>query len=168
MTDASVRISLTMGEIEINGTEEFVAKYDDHLAELLERLKDVPVEEIVGKWAKNGADSGGDGGGGGEEEDDGGDGDLPEFGELLAQLPKDASGTDQILLAGFYAERQGSEETFATADASKLLVGQGIKLSNPTQSLNNNQSAKRVFKIGKKWKIGKPGLEHLKSLGVTI
>lgn len=166
MTDASVRISLTMGEIEITGTEEFVAKYDDYLSQLLERLKDVPVEKIVGKWAKNGADSGGDGGGGREDGDD--DGDLPEFGELLAQLPKGASGTDQILLAGFYAERQGSEGTFATVDASKLLVGQGIKLSNPTQSLNNNQSAKRVFKVGKKWKIGKPGLEHLKSLGVTI
>lgn len=157
MAEARVRISLGAGELEIHGSEDFVAKYDDVVDELLAKLRAVPVESIAANVTNSNGSSGGDGGG-----------ELPPFGEVLHQLPNDASGTDQILLAGMYAQRDSADSTFATAEASKLLIEQGVKLSNPTQSLNNNQSAKRVFKVGKRWKIAKPGEDHLKSMGIKV
>lgn len=163
MTDASIRISLTAGEVEIRGSEDFVAKYDDVLDELLSKFRDAPVTTVIAQPGLPNASSVGGGGGSGA-----GNKELPAFGEALNALPKDASGTDQILLAGFYAQLKSADSTFATADASKLLVEQGLKLSNPTQSLNNNQSAKRVFKVGKKWKIAKAGEDHLKALGIDL
>lgn len=161
MAEASVRISLSAGELEIRGSEDFVAKYDGVVDELLDKLRDVPVTSVATNVT---APNGSSGGGGGATNG----GELPPFGEMLHRLPSDATGTDRILLAGLYAQRDSADSTFATAEANKMLIEQGIKLSNPTQSLNNAQSAKRVFKVGKRWKVAKPGEDHLKSMGAKV
>lgn len=160
MTEASVRISLSAGELEIRGSEDFIAKFDV-IDELLEKFRDVPVASVTTNVTNPNGSSGGGSGATGS-------GELPPFGEVLHQLPSDATGTDKIVLAGLYAQRDSTDSTFATAEASKMLIEQGIKLSNPTQSLNNAQSAKRVFKVGKRWKVSKSGEDHLKSIGVKV
>lgn len=96
-------------------------------------------------------------------------GELPPFGELLNELPKEARDTDRILLAGLYAQRQSGDGTFTTGDANTLLVEQGTKLSNASQAMKGNADSKRAFRVGKRnWKIGKPGEEHLASLGMRF
>jgi hypothetical protein len=45
-----------------------------------------------------------------------------------------------------------------------MLIEQGIKLSNPSQSMADNLKAKRVFKVGKNWKISKSGEDYLRTL----
>ncbi len=92
-----------------------------------------------------------------------GAGTAKEFGEAIHSLPKGSSGTDQILVAGYYAAAGSADGTFATSEANSLLVEQGIKLSNPSQSLKNGLAAKRVFKVGKRFKLSKTGEDSIRS-----
>jgi hypothetical protein len=161
--EARLRVSLSTGEVEIEGTEAFVAQYDAAIQEILQRLAEAPVaipaarsdsaqtgeavaSPAVPAQSTDAAPA------------------LPEFGEALHRLPKGTSGTDQILIAGYYAASRNADRTFATGDASKLLIEQGIKLPNPSQSLKNNMDAKKVFKTGKHFKLSREGNDRVSYL----
>jgi hypothetical protein len=152
--EARVRISLGTGDLEVEGTEGFVGQYDDAIQTLIERLKEQPAPLPTG--------GGGDAGGSARARSV----DIAgrEFGEVLHALPSNASGSDQMLVAGWYVQRATGDSTFSTSAANQLLLGQGIKLSNPSQSLKNAIAAKRVFKVGKGYKVSKTGEEYLKTL----
>lgn len=163
--DARLRISLSAGEFEVEGSAEFVQGYDDLVRQILEKLPDSAlrtvelVKQTAGDAQAHPEDVSGKASG---------DDVLPEFGEAIHRLPRDASGTDQILVAAFYASKRSPESLFATVDASKLLVDQGIKLSNPSQSLKNNLVGKKVFKSGKHFKLSREGIDKVRSLlGLT-
>jgi hypothetical protein len=156
-TDVRLRISLSTGEFEIEGPEAFITQYDPVVQEILKRLTGSTAFEpppVVNPETSTPTGT----------TTEGASGTLPEFGEALHRLPKGTTGTDQILVAGYYASHHNSERTFATADASKLLIGQGIKLANPSQSLKNNMERKQVFKTGRKFKLSREGLEHVGQL----
>lgn len=152
MATSRIRVSLSAREIEVEGSEEFIAKYEETLDEMLQLLR-------AGKGV-GGASSGGSGGGAGAA---GGGGSEPpgEFGEVLHGLSSSATDTDKILLAGSFAQAASSDDTFTTGQANKLLLDQGIKVSNASQCLKNNLKAKRVFKVGNKYRVSKQGAEHL-------
>jgi len=147
-----VRVSLVAGELEVEGDEEFVAKYDGDLKDMLRRLKEQAVPRPTGGATAAGSSHRTDGAG-----------NAKEFGEAIHSLPKGSSGTDQILVAGYYAAAGSADGTFATSEANSLLVEQGIKLSNPSQSLKNGLAAKRVFKVGKRFKLSKTGEDSIRS-----
>ena len=150
------------GEFEVEGPEAFIAKYEETARQLLTRLYSSESSDFTPPPPADGADEGG--AGQSKNSATGGNGSWPEFGEAIHRLPKGSTGTDQILLAGQYAAMGHSDQTFATGEASQLLVGQGIKLSNPSQSMKNNLTAKRVFKAGKGYKISRDGSERINQL----
>lgn len=149
-SEARVRLCLQTGEFEVEGSEAFVGKYQSVIDALTQKIREEgPAAPIAAPQTL---------GGGGTPNTE-----LGEFPEALHSL-KAPSGTDQILVAGKFAAAKSSDGTFATSDASALLIEQGVKLSNPAQSMTNNLKAKRVFKVGKNWKISKTGEDHLKGL----
>jgi len=154
--EARVRISLGSGDLEVEGTEEFVAQYDDAIQAMIGRLKEQPVQAAAGAAAPAFAPAAH----GAAAPDIAG----REFGEVLHALSTNASGSDQMLVAGWYVQLGSADATFSTGAANQLLLGQGIKLSNPSQSLKNAIAAKRVFKVGKGYKVSKSGEEYLKTL----
>ncbi|TYK52390.1 hypothetical protein [Actinomadura decatromicini] len=159
-SDARLRISLASGEFEVEGSEAFIAQYKDTVRQMLEKLPESMLQSFVS--ADNSIQTGAN-----VASDDQGtraEAELPEFGEAIHRLPRGASGTDQILIAGFYVSKRSANSTFSTADANKLLIDQGIKISNPSQSLKNNLAAKRVFKDGKAYKLSREGIEKVSSL----
>lgn len=158
-----IHINLSSGELDIRGSEEFVSQYADYIEDLLQRLRTEPIpaatpvppapaspDQALTEAGKAGQPSSG----------------LEPFGEALHSIAS-KSGTDQILLAGYYASQASSDGTFATAEANKLLIEQGIKLSNASQSLKNVLAAKRVFKVGSRYKVARSGIDFLKSMGVA-
>lgn len=155
---ARIRVSLATGELEVEGTEAFVSQYEETIAALLERLRTDGQAAPVSGPRETGASSP-------APTAPAAGGDEP-FGEVLHLLTS-KSGTDQSLLAGYYAAKASPDGSFSTAEASRLLVEQGVKLSNPSQSLKNNLNAKRAFKVGSRYKVSKVGLDHLKTLGVV-
>ena len=149
--EARVRISLQAGEFEVEGSEAFVRQYDSTIQSLLERLRNSPAPKRSegGGAARNasGADASGS---------------PDDFPEALHGMTS-KSGTDQILVAGYFASMNAADGTFATGEANKLLVEQGIKLPNPSQSVKNNLQAKRVFKVGNRYKVSKTGSDYLRT-----
>lgn len=153
---ARIRISLSAGELEVEGAEEFVAQYDEAINTLISRLEDQPIQsptpvEAAAAGASPGAAQAAPTG-------------QREFGEVLHSLPSNATGTDRILVAGWYAQTASADNTFSTGEANQLLLGQGIKLSNASQALKGAISAKRVFKVGSRYRVSRTGEEHLRSL----
>lgn len=155
---ARVRISLSAGDLEVEGTEDFVRQYADSIRTLIDRLEELPIPiqgtaargEAVGTPAPSAPTASA--------------AEQREFGEVLHSLPNSASGQDRMLLAGSYAQLASADNTFSTGEANQLLLGQGVKLSNPSQALKNAIASKRVFKVGKRYRVAKTGEEHLKSL----
>ena len=151
-----VRISLSAGDFEVEGSEEFVAQYGDAIQTLIDRLEKQPIQALGP--APEGAVGSTAAGVSAPPVEHG------EFGEVLHALPAKASGSDRILLAGLHVQRGSEDTTFSTGEANELLLGQGVKLSNPSQALKNAIKAKRVFRVGSRYRVSKTGEEHLKSL----
>ena len=156
MTDR-IRINLAAGELEIAGSEEFVERYRKPIDWMLDRLMSEGSSASAGTGERSPAPKAGSGP---QRIDVKG----AEFGEALHQLPADATGTDQILLAGLFGQTASENDTFSTAEANKLLIAQGIKLSNASQALKQNLMARRVFKHEGKYRVSKVGLEYLAKL----
>jgi hypothetical protein len=143
---------LASGELELEGDEEFIAKYEADLKDILRRLKEQSAPQPTSGAGAGKSTRGTDA-----------TGELREFGEAIHSLPRGSSGTDQILVAGYFAAARSADGTFATNEANSLLVEQGIKLSNPSQSLKNAVTAKRVFKVGKRFKLSKAGEDSIRT-----
>src|ERR1035437_5024120 len=147
-----IRISLTSAELEVEGPVEFVGKYSDAIGAMLGKLRDQPTPAPTRRGIGTPAEVPGSAGHAIGAE-------LGEFGEVLHALPRSVTGVDHVLVAGYYASQASPDKTFATGDANKLLIDQGIKLSNASQALKNNLAAKRVFKSGRGYKVSKTGEE---------
>lgn len=157
-TDARLRISLSTGEFEVEGPATFIAQYDQVARQLLARLHESPPDAFKSPDSGDGAAASQ------PTAAFNGNGTWPEFGEAIHKLPRNASGTDLILVAGYYASMTHADQTFATSEASKLLVEQSIKVANPSQSLKNNLGSKKVFKVGSRFKISREGIERINQL----
>ena len=91
------------------------------------------------------------------------------FGELLQRLPRTATDVDRMLIAGYCAQRDGSDNGFGTGDANRLLTEQGVKVGNPSQCVKQNLLAKRVFKHQGRYRVSQIGLDYLRQLlGVAL
>lgn len=165
--NVSIRINLNAREFEIKGTEEFISKYDEVIQTYLSIIQDANGEDIHNdQHANNGEQTT-------EKEDGQKDSqkngitrdDVPSsFGEYFHKLPKSAKDVDKMLLAGYYIQQTNESNTFSTNDASRLLIEQGVKLSNPSQSMKSNLSTKRVFKHQGRFKVSQTGIDYLKSI----
>ena len=147
----SIRVLLGTQELALEGSEEFLERFADPIAAMLERLE----REVRGSGALPPSAA---------VSDPGSVDDSADFGETLLLLPRSATGTDQILLAGQFAQANSEDDTFETREASQLLIEQGIQLSNPSQAIKNNLKAKRLFKRGGKFRVSREGNDHLRSL----
>lgn len=157
---ARVRIVTASGELEISGDASVLAKYDPDIRKLLDQLTSgVPIQGASRAGAAAGT-------GNGVARPAGGTAGGPlgmdmDFGELVHRLPKAATAVDKILLAGRYVQQSSAGQVFSTRDANQLLIDQGIKIANPSQSLTNALKAKRVFKTNGAYRVSQSGDQHL-------
>ncbi len=142
---ARIRISLAQRELEIEGSEGFVRSFGDRLERMLERLSSgEPVTVRTPEVRRSG---------------------LGGFGEFLHHLPGTATDVDRMLAAGFYVQEHSPDRTFATAEASRRLSEQGIKIGNPSQCVRQSQMAKRVFIVERgRYRVSQIGRQHLRQL----
>jgi hypothetical protein len=148
---AKLRINLAQREFEVEGSESFVKAYAERLDQLLARLTQ-PSE------MPSGAPPEGDG--------------LAEagtFGELIQRLPRAATDVDRMLIAGYFAQRNGADHGFGTGEANTLLTEHGAMVGNPSQCVKQNLLAKRVFKYEGRYRVSQIGLDYLRQLlGVAL
>jgi hypothetical protein len=146
---ARLRINLSQGEFEVEGSEAFVSGYVSRFETWLVRLDDAvatgkpPATLAAAPSVRPAAES---------------------FGELLQHLPRAASDVDRMLLAGYFAHLQSADRSFATGEASALLTEQGIKIGNPSQCVRQSLAAKRVFKHQGRYRVSQTGADHLRQM----
>jgi hypothetical protein len=144
---ARLRINLTEGEFEVEGSEQFVRGYAPRLEAWLDRLQASVEPATV-------ADAG----------------PVPppataqSFGELLQHLPRAATDVDRMLLAGHFAHLRSADRSFSTGEASALLTEQGVKVGNPSQCVRQSLVAKRVFKHQGRYRVSQTGIDHLRQM----
>ena len=149
----SIKIMVGAQELALEGPEEFLERFAGPIAAMLERLESeargssasLPSALVMGAAPHHDAADG-------------------DFGETLLLLPRSSTGTDQILLAGQFAQANSDGDTFETREASELLIEQGIQLSNPSQAIKNNLKAKRLFKRDGRYRVSREGRDYLQSL----
>jgi hypothetical protein len=147
-----LRVNLAQREFEVAGSEEFVRTYAERIEALLDRLAGDPVQPVASFPIEPvGRDPDGD--------------TLGEFGSFIQRLPGTATEVDTMLAAGFFAQNASSDDTFATAEANKRLLEQGIKLGNPSQCVRQSLVAKRVFLVARgRFRVSQHGRAHLRQL----
>lgn len=157
--DARVRVDPTTGELEVEGSEEFVREMVDRFRPALREpssRRKAHDPEHKGKAeekpkARNSKASQG----------------VPEnFGEYLHafELAKDQ---DRMLVAAHFVQVQSDDNSFKTAEANTQLTEHGIKVGNPSQAVKGNISSKYIFKIERgKYRVAKPGIARLEELKV--
>src|SRR4051812_13324997 len=105
VAEARARISLSARELEVEGSESFVERFNESFEPLIERLTQIAPAAPAAGAAPAAAGTSGTG--------------TPtaigvglEFGEVLHGLPKGATDTDRVLLAGYHAQTQSADFTF--------------------------------------------------------
>ena len=163
---AKFRFNFKNGEIEIEGSEDFVRDQISAIGSLVELWgsatderseEEADVESKSGSLASSAADRGG-----GK--------DIPDtFGEYMHSFRSGLSDVDTALVAARFVQSQSSTNDFKTLELNKALRDHGIKLLNPSRDLRRLASRKLIFqtrKVGKlKFvRVSQDGLQHLESL----
>jgi hypothetical protein len=156
-----LRINLSQGEFEVEGSEAFVERYAERIDALFAGLANghgnepapalpaaATAPRTVNASPSNGAAA-----------------TAPEhLGEWLEHMPRSATDVDRMLLAGYYAQVRSADQCFGTGEANALLTDQGIKVGNPSQCVKQNLVAKRVFKHHRRYRVSQTGLDQLRQL----
>lgn len=152
---ARLKLNLTQREIEIEGSEAFVAEWAARLPDLLGYLPEGgPIEAPVAASAPIEAPAPARSGQS-----------LGEFGEFIQLLPNVATEVDKILAAGLFVQRQSTDDAFSTGDASRHLTEHGIRVGNPSQCVRQSANAKRLFMVQRgRYRVSQQGLTYLRQL----
>ncbi|WNZ23480.1 hypothetical protein HJG54_11875 [Leptolyngbya sp. NK1-12] len=91
------------------------------------------------------------------------------FGEWLHRFKDDISDLEKALITAYYVQKQSSQNDFKTSEVNKSLLEHGIKLSNPSRSLQNLSKKKLFFQTRKDGKlkymrVSSDGVNHLQLL----
>jgi hypothetical protein len=160
METTKVRINLKTGEIEFEGSEQFVAEQLSKLTEIAELVGSLsgPPE---GNTELEGDDAVVDGAVELEqvehEEEAASQADktisVPKsFGEWLHNFKGELSDLDEALLTAYYVQTESSTNDFKTSEVNKALKDHGIKLTNPSETIRRLAVKKLLFqtrKVGK-------------------
>jgi hypothetical protein len=153
-----IRINLAQSEIEVEGTEDFIAGFRPQIDALLDRLPEAQVTTRPSQPAPAAAKPAPSPTTPAKLE-------LPPFGEYLHYLPASATEVDRMLAAGFYLQQLASDDSFATGDANKRLAEHGIKIGNASQCVRQSLAARRVFAVSRgRFRVAQQGRTYLKQL----
>jgi hypothetical protein len=151
-TQARIRINLSQGELEVEGSESFVERWADPLRTMLARLLEGGSSAPAASPAalpRNLTETS----------------PFGSFGEFIHHLPSDATEVDRMLAAGFWCQQNNPDRTFTTAEASRRLAEHGFRIGNPSQCVRQSIMAKRVFMVQKgRYRVSHHGKHYLRQL----
>jgi HPt (histidine-containing phosphotransfer) domain-containing protein len=159
---AKFKLNLKNGEVEIEGSEEFVERQIHGLESLLELIgasNQVMDEEPESQEQIEQAES----------RTSTSDGMPSTFGEWLHAFKSDINDLDKALVTARYVQHESSTNDFKTSEVNKSLKDHGIKLSNPSTSLKRLIQKKYLFQTRKNGKliymrVSVEGQNHLETL----
>jgi hypothetical protein len=150
-----IYVNLSSKEFEVEGSEQFVKEYYEKIESLMSTLPNItPPPQVHFETGRSQPPAG-----------------LSEakfpstFGEYFNYFPRNITDVDKILVAGYFSSSQSGDKTFSTGDARKLLTQQSIKLSNPSRSLQQNKTSKKIFSTpGGRFQVSQIGIDYINNL----
>jgi len=171
MEKTRVKINLNTGEIEFEGSEEFVQNQIDNLETVINIISSSTslVTENLEPNSFNAVNS--------EEPEENKTNDtcgaltVPDsFGEWMHKLRDNINDMEKALVTAYFVQNQSPKNDFKTLEVNKSLKDHGMKLSNPSHSLKQLESKKYLFQTRKDgpkirfMRVSQDGINHLKSL----
>lgn len=161
-TRTRLKINLSEGAFEVEGSEAFVERYVERIDALFAGLANgrgaaPALAEPSATGSSSAAAS--------PRSANGVATSVPShIGEWLEHMPRSATDVDRMLLAGYFAQLRSGDQSFGTGEANTLLTDQGIKVGNPSQCVKQNLVAKRVFKHQRRYRVSQTGIDQLRQL----
>ena len=164
---AKFKLNLKSGEIEVEGSESFVENQIRTLEKLVELMG---LNNSSGAGKTDSPDGKLDGEKIPPKAADAPDDKIPNiFGEWMHTFKTDINDLDKALITARFVQSQSSLNDFKTAEVNHALKEHGIKLSNPSATLNRLVAKKMMFqtrKVGvlKYVRVSADGQSHLDTL----
>lgn len=162
--NALFRVNVRNGEIEIQGSEEFIERQIQQLESTLETI--LQLFEVVEKEEElvEGVP---------EEEprepitaDKG----VPDsFLEWLYKFPKNVNDQEKALIAGYFLQHNSADNRFLSSDVPKLLRDNGVTIQNSNVQLRRLAAKRLIIPVGRSgrrtfYRVSQQGQEYLYDL----
>ncbi|KIL20321.1 hypothetical protein ABE33_18405 [Bacillus safensis] len=170
MSNARVKINVRSGELDFEGSEDFVKEQMDQLEAIVDIIaqlyvddKDNEIEEFIQEERKEVEESK-------LKTVEINPLDVPDtFGEWQNRFADDTTDLDKALITAYFVQVKSEQNEFKTKEVSDTLKEHGIKLSNPSSSLDRLTEKKLTFQVRKLGKlkflrVSANGLSYLKTL----
>ena len=153
-----LRINLSSREIEWEGSEDFIDKYEQHILDFIESIKDKEGATLEKQPSFDMQIS--------NVKLDNNTGNLlpSSFGEFYSKFPRNISVTDKILIAAYYFQETVPEKLFTPKDASDLLKEQSVPITNANAFVKSLLVANKIFKNSGKYKLSEKGVDNVMQL----
>lgn len=176
MENTRVKINIKTGEVEFEGSEEFVQNQMDNLDTIIDLVNsNIPLPDTAPEFASESTSiNTEDDSGSIEAEDapnDASDFSVPSsFGEWMHKFKDSINDLEKALVTAYFVQHQSDKNDFKTLEVNKSLRDHGIKLSNPSQALKKLETKKYLFQTRKEgtkvrfMRVSQDGVSHLKTL----
>lgn len=172
METTRVKINLLSGEIELEGSEEFVANQMENLDSIIELLSSVrkPTKTEADDSTDEELDVEAKGNHSDQPSRNPGQITVPDsFGEWMHKFRDDVNDLEKCLLTAYFVQNSSPQNDFKTREVNNSLKEHGIKLSNPSTSLKRLVEKKLLFQTRKNgtvkfMRVSQDGMQLLKSL----
>lgn len=158
-----IRINLKTREIELEGPETFIDKYNDIIKGFIEKISD-PEESIGPLTEASKSDS--------TEINTNHSthsiSALPEsFGEYYTRFPRNLKVVDKILIASYYSQLKSEDGLFSIKESADLLTEQNVQITNANAFIKALVNTGKLFKHAGKYKVSERGVEQIAQMQGT-
>ena len=164
ITNALFRVNVRNGEIEIQGSEDFIERQLKQLELTLEVILHL-FEMVEGEEELIEGPS--------EEEPREPiitDKEVPDsFLEWLYKFPKNISDQEKVLIAGYFLQHHSADNRFLSSEVPKLLRENGVPIQSSTVQLKRLASKRLIIPVGRAgkrtyYRVSQQGQEYLYNL----
>jgi len=168
MSTARIKINIEIGEVEIEGSEDFVNSHVDNLEDIFKHIE-MRRSPIVNEVPQTNI----------EIENTSTESEIlavkpslsvPDtFGEWMLHFKDELNDQGKVLITAFYLQKKSKTNDFKTKQVSDALKEHGIKIANTSTNLTRLTSKKAIFQTRKDgnlkfFRVSKDGEKELEKL----